>query len=188
MRAGHSEDIANDYINWGVIGTLAGAWFGHRFFYEWDRVVENPFYLIDLSGGLAGLASHGAAVGLFLSLIFFARSRKVPVGEMMDRFAYSATCGVIFVRLGNLFNSEIVGRKTDVAWAMCFPKAEPLGALVARHPSQLYESIMGVVLLIVIYALDRGWVRFPPGHPKFNTLCYTTLEGISIVARRHDAV
>jgi phosphatidylglycerol:prolipoprotein diacylglycerol transferase len=160
---GAADELAGRFINYGVIGTLAGAWFGHRFFYEPAKILENPMYLIDVSGGLAGLSSHGAAAGLMVAIVLFARKYRIPVGEVFDRFVFAMAPAVSLVRLGNFFNSEVVGRPADVDWAVCLARYDcpPDGVckatqeLVARHPSQLYEALIGVGLLIILVLADR---------------------------------
>ncbi|MCA9520302.1 MAG: prolipoprotein diacylglyceryl transferase [Myxococcales bacterium] len=154
-RAGRDPEIAVDFIYWGFFGVLLGSWFGHRLFYEWDRVLRDPFYLIDVSKGLAGLASHGATIGIILAIILFARRYKLPVGEVFDRFTWTIPIGAIFVRSGNFFNSEIIGTKSTVPWAVCLPLADN-NQLIPRHPSQLYEVLNGVVLLLILYLVDRA--------------------------------
>ena len=152
---GAADELAGRFINYGVVGTLAGAWFGHRLFYEPQRILDDPTYLIDITGGLAGLSSHGAAGGLILAIIFFARKYKLPVGEVFDRFSFSIPSGVILVRLGNFFNSEVYGRPADVDWAVCLARLpEPLNT-IPRHPSQLYEALIGVGLLLILLLADR---------------------------------
>ena len=68
--------------------------------------------------------------------------------------------GAIAVRLGNFFNSEIVGRQTDLPWAVIFPLYDcgsptVCATAVPRHPSQLYEAALGTVILLVLYFADR---------------------------------
>jgi prolipoprotein diacylglyceryl transferase len=161
-RGGFDDEMASRYVNMGVLSVLLGAWLGHRFFYDFDRVLANPLYLIDIRRGLVGLASHGAAVGLAISLYWFAKREKVPVYQTYDRFAWSACMGLIFVRLGNLFNSEIIGRPTDVDWAVCLPRVDSVP--IPRHPSQIYESLMGLTILGILFALDKlfGGEKRPP--------------------------
>ena len=110
-------------------------------------------YLIDLRKGLAGLSSHGATVGLIVTLILFARRYRIPIGEMFDRFMWSCASGAFFVRLGNFFNSEIVGRPTDVSWAVCLPRHDRLP--IPRHPTQLYEATIGLLILLILWGADR---------------------------------
>ena len=166
-RGGFDDEMASRFVNLGVFAVVAGSWFGHRLFYEFDRVLENPFYLIDVSNGLSGLASHGATIGLLVALFWFAKREKIPVWQATDRFAWSATMGIILVRFGNLMNSEIIGRKTDVAWAICMTRVDARlsgGVPTPRHPSQLYEVAMGILILLLLFALDKafGKEKRPP--------------------------
>lgn len=165
LRAGRSEQVPTDFINYGIVGVLAGAWFGHRLFYDWHEVVRNPLYLIDITKGLAGLSSHGATIGLILSIALFARRQKIPIGEMYDRFSFAAALGSALVRVGNLFNSEIGGTPTDKPWAVCMPRFEcdlrhfeyPCGVSpIPRHPSQIYEALMGFAVLGILWLVDRA--------------------------------
>ncbi len=152
-RSGRGAQLAADFLYWAMGGIVLGAWFGHRFFYEFDRILTHPLYLIDVRGGLSGLSSHGATIGLCLALIIYARRRKVPMGEMFDRISFSAAVGATLVRVGNFFNSEILGRPADVSWAVCFPRVDQ--PLVARHPSQLYEVAIGLAVLGLLVLVDR---------------------------------
>lgn len=155
-RSGRDPELAANFVYWGFAGVLGGSWFGHRLFYEFDRVLKNPLYLIDIRGGLAGLASHGATIGLILAIILFARRYRVPVGEWFDRFSFAVPIGAIFVRSGNFFNSEIIGRPSDVPWAVCLLNLQPVdAALTPRHPSQLYEVANGIIVLAILLLVDR---------------------------------
>ena len=156
-RGGHPEDTASRFLNWGVVGLLAGAWFVHRIFYEPERIMENPLYLIDVTKGLAGLSSHGGALGLIAALYFFGRANKISFIELIDRVTWSAAAAAVFVRAGNFFNSEIVGRPTDVPWAVCFPRFDTAQGLplTPRHPTQIYEVLIGVGILGLLTWVDR---------------------------------
>lgn len=156
-RAGRSKEVAARFVNWGIVGVFVGAWFGHRLFYEWDKVISNPLYLIDIRGGIAGLSSHGATFGCITVLILFGRKFRIPIGEMFDRFMWSAAAAAAFVRLGNFFNSEVVGRPSDVPWAVCLPQYDAHHGLplTPRHPSQLYEVLIGIAILGILTLVDR---------------------------------
>lgn len=153
QRGGRDREVAATFVNWAVGGVIIGSWFGHRFFYEWERVLSDPIYLIDIRKGLAGLSSHGATVGLIVTIILFARRYRIPIGEMFDRFMWSCASGAFFVRMGNFFNSEIVGRPSDVSWAVCLPRHD--NPPIPRHPTQLYEASIGLGILLILLLVDR---------------------------------
>ncbi|MBM4361715.1 MAG: prolipoprotein diacylglyceryl transferase [Deltaproteobacteria bacterium] len=153
-RGGGPEEDGADFVTYGVLGTLIGSRVGHVFLYEWDHFVEDPMFLLRIHKG--GLASHGGTLGLLFVMWLFTRSRRQSFLEGCDRFSYSAGLGATLIRLGNWFNSEIVGRKTDQSWGVYFPRfdhraTEP----VYRHPSQLYEFALGLLVLGTLYAWDR---------------------------------
>jgi phosphatidylglycerol:prolipoprotein diacylglycerol transferase len=158
VRAGHSAEISEKYLIWGVIAVLAGSRLGHCFFYEPERFLADPITILYFWKG--GLASHGATIGLILSAILYAWKYKFPTLEIMDNLAMPAAIAAAAVRLGNFFNSEIVGRATDLPWAVRFPihdcHSEYLcRAAIPRHPSQLYEFTWGLFVLLVLYLTDR---------------------------------
>ena len=159
-RAGGSEQDASDFVLYGVIGVLAGARIGHVLFYEWDHFVDDPTWLFMIHKG--GLASHGATMGLILAMWLFCRRKRQSFLEGADRFSYAAALGATLVRLGNFFNSEIVGRKTDQSWGVYFARCsakeceqDHLGSPIYRHPSQLYEVALGLFVLGALYLWDK---------------------------------
>jgi prolipoprotein diacylglyceryl transferase len=153
-RGGGTEEEGSDFVIYGVLGTLIGSRVGHVFLYEWDHFVRDPLFILQIHKG--GLASHGGTVGLIVAMWFFTRKKRQAFLEGCDRFSYSAALGSTLIRIGNWFNSEIVGRKTDQSWGVYFPRfdrdaAEP----VYRHPSQLYEVALGLFVLGSLYFADK---------------------------------
>jgi phosphatidylglycerol:prolipoprotein diacylglycerol transferase len=153
-RAGGDPEDASDFVLYGVIAVLVGARMGHVFFYEWDRFVADPLWLFRINEG--GLASHGATVGLLLAMLLFTRLRRQSFIEGCDRFAFSAALGAILVRIGNFFNSEIVGRETGGGWGVRFPRYDRIPNPPLRHPSQLYEVLLGLFVMAALLVADRA--------------------------------
>lgn len=165
LRAGGTEDDVAAILIPGALGTVIGARLGHVIFYEPGRVWSDPWWLFQVWKG--GLASHGALIGLALALWYYARRRRQPLLECTDRFAFSAALGALLVRLGNFFNSEIVGRVTHGSWGVRFPRWDQVPAVQAplRHPSQLYEAALALFTLGLLYIVDRraGGEKRPRG-------------------------
>ncbi len=158
LRGGHSEEVADKFLLWGIIAILVGSRLGHCFFYEPERFLSDPITILYFWKG--GLSSHGATVGLVTGLFLIAYKHNFTFLEALDRFAMSATVGAAAVRLGNFLNSEIVGRPTDLPWAVRFPRhdcysSELCEAAVPRHPSQLYEFFFGLLVLLALHLADR---------------------------------
>ncbi len=166
-RGGGSAEVASDFIVYGVLGVLVGARLGHVLFYDLDQALKDPWWVFKIWTG--GLASHGAVIGLIIAMYLFCKRRGVPFLEGADRFAFSATLGATVVRIGNLMNSEIVGRKVpDQSWGMRFPLHTPdqaLPEIPLRYPSQLFEIALGTCVFIGLLIADRamGYEKRPRG-------------------------
>jgi phosphatidylglycerol:prolipoprotein diacylglycerol transferase len=153
-RAGGDPEDANDFVLYGIIAVLGGARVGHVFFYEWDRFAADPLWLFKIHEG--GLSSHGATLGLLLAMFLFTKFRRQSFIEGCDRFAFSAALGAILVRIGNFFNSEIVGRVTSGDWGVRFPRYDRVADPPLRHPSQIYEVILGLLVMVALVGVDRA--------------------------------
>ncbi len=166
-RGGGSPEVASDFIVYGVLGVLIGARLGHVLFYDLEHALRDPIWIFKIWTG--GLASHGAVIGLITVMYLFTKRRGVPFLEGADRFAFAATLGATVVRIGNLLNSEIIGRVVpDQSWGMKFPRAdipgslerlsftaEELASVKYRYPSQLYEITLGILVFIGLLIADR---------------------------------
>lgn len=134
-REGETTEKLDKLFIYTVVATLLGARLGHVFFYDWDYFKDHPAEILlpfrfspefEFTG-FAGLASHGAAIAIIIATIWY--SRKIihrPVLWVLDRIVIPVTSGGIFVRLGNFFNSEILGSETskDLATSVQFIRGE----------------------------------------------------------------
>lgn len=152
-RAKGSAEDANDFIVYGVLGVLIGARLGHVLFYDLDKALQDPIWVLKIWTG--GLASHGAVLGLITAMFLFTRRRGISFLEGADRFSFSAALGATLVRFGNLLNSEIVGKQTDGTWGFRFPRYDRVPNPPLRHPSQLYEVLLGLSVMGALYLIDR---------------------------------
>ena len=149
LRGGYAEDLADRFMLWGILAVLIGSRLGHCFFYDPERYLNDPIQILQFWKG--GLASHGATIGLVVAMLIFSIKYKMRFLEVLDRFSMSSAVGAAAVRLGNFFNSEIVGRQTDLPWAVKFLRYDNN----CRHPSQLYEFALGLFVLLSLYLADR---------------------------------
>ncbi len=156
MRGGGDEETAGDFIVYGVAGVLVGSRLGHVLFYDLDHALQDPLWVLQIWTG--GLASHGAVIGLIVAMWIFTKQRKVPFFEGADRFAFSAALGATLVRLGNFFNSEIVGREVPgQSWGVRFPRYDQhLAEAPLRYPTQIFEFVLGLTVLLGLYLTDRA--------------------------------
>lgn len=139
-----------------ILGTIIGARLGHCFFYEPDYYLRNPIEILMVWHG--GLASHGGAIGVLLAIWIFSRKHKnVNLMWLFNRLAIPTPLVASFIRIGNFFNHEIIGKPTDVPWAVIFnvyQGRQVVGITPPVHPSQLYEAIAYLfifALLLIFY-------------------------------------
>ena len=147
--------ILDSLIIWVFLCVLIGARLGHCLFYEpdyfctaehWPEIFL-PFNLqTGQFTGFQGLASHGAAVAILIAMYFFQKKNKINVWWVLDRMVIVIALGGAFIRLGNLFNSEIYGVQTSLPWGFIF---ERNGETVPKHPTQLYESLSYLIIFLV---------------------------------------
>ena len=161
IRGGYSKELAERPLIWAFVAIIFGGRIGACFFYKSSKYLADPISILYVWEG--GLSSHGVLLGLMILGVIFALRNRLRILEVFDRFAMSALVGAAMVRLGNFLNSEIVGRATDLPWAVRFIRYD--GGNVARHPSQLYESALGVFVLLVLCFADKraGKEKRPPG-------------------------
>lgn len=143
-----------------AIGTVVGARLGHCFFYEPEYFLKNPVEILKIWKG--GLASHGAAFGILLALWLYIRKYKLSFLWLIDRIVIVVALGGAFIRLGNLFNSEIYGLPTDLPWGFEFVRDRLYDATtgeilptVPRHPTQLYEAISYLLIFTGLFIFYR---------------------------------
>lgn len=149
-----------------VLGTLIGARLGHCLFYDFVYYAQHPLEIILPVSftptfritGFQGLASHGGGLGIMLSLVLFSRKYKIRLWFLLDQIALVVPLAGCFIRLGNLMNSEIIGKPTGRDWGFIFLKEDHL----PRHPAQLYESIAYLLIFALVYQLMKRFTR-PPG-------------------------
>lgn len=137
-----------------AIGTIVGARLGHCLFYEPAYYLANPMEILKVWHG--GLASHGAAIGIPISLWLFARKERKPFIWAIDRVVIVVALAGVLIRLGNLMNSEIYGVETTLPWGFVFLRN---GETAPKHPTQIYESLAYLItfgILLKLYWINRG--------------------------------
>lgn len=148
-----TREQVSDLLFYSFLGVILGGRIGYVFFYQFDRFLAEPFYLVRMWEG--GMSFHGGLLGVITAIFIFALKTKKNFLSVGDFVAPLVPIGLGMGRLGNFINAELYGRETDVPWAVIFPAAQdPLQ--LPRHPSQLYEFFLeGVVLFIILYFIAR---------------------------------
>ena len=153
------DELFDPLFIYSFIGILVGARLGHCLFYEPDYFLSSGTHFIEMFvpmhkmadgswkyTGYAGLASHGGTLGLMIALWLYCRHTKMNIWHVLDDIAIATPITACFIRLGNLMNSEIIGKPTDVPWAFIFEQVDN----VPRHPGQLYEALAYFCFIFVM--------------------------------------
>ncbi|WP_412986275.1 prolipoprotein diacylglyceryl transferase [Pontimicrobium sp. IMCC45349] len=155
-----SNEKLDSLFMYSVLGIMIGARLGHVFFYQ-PELIKQDFFSIFLPfkfkggfefTGFRGLASHGAAIGMIISMYLY--NKKVlgkSVIWILDRVVLPVALGAVFVRIGNFFNSEMIGKPADesLPWAIVFKNFDS----IPRHPGQLYEAFGYIFVFLTLWIL-----------------------------------
>lgn len=159
-----SVEKLNNLALYISVGTIIGARLGHCLFYEWayysHHIVEIFLPVRKVDGdihftGFQGLASHGGAIGVSFAIFLYCLKFKDKYFFVLDRIAVATPIVGAFIRLGNLMNSEIIGKASDVSWAFIFERIDNS----PRHPAQLYEAIYYLLLFLLIKVFYKRFHR-----------------------------
>lgn len=152
-KEGRPQSLSDSAFLYIALGTMIGARVGHCLFYEPEYYLLKPWAIItEIRNG--GLASHGATIGIIVSIWLCSRKNKVPVMWMTDRLGVIAPISGALIRFGNLFNSEIIGHQTDMPWGFKFMRLHrglPIEQVPACHPTQLYEALCYILTFLVLW-------------------------------------
>ncbi|MFV8375350.1 prolipoprotein diacylglyceryl transferase [Flavobacterium sp. LB1P62] len=181
-REGESIEKLDSLFIWTVLATLIGARLGHVLFYDWEYFRNHlleiflPFRFSPKFEftGFQGLASHGAAISIIIAMYFYSKNvLKKPQLWILDRVVIPVASGAIFVRLGNFFNSEIVGKETTSAFGIRFLRdkfspADAVNATQIPNPNNAYHAIMTDPKFAVLLE------QVPAKHPTqlYEAFCY----------------
>lgn len=163
VKYGINVELMDSLTIYVVLGTLIGARLGHCLFYDFAYYSQHPLEIMlpftfsphFKITGFQGLASHGGGIGIMVSLILFSRKFKLKLWFLLDQIALVVPLAGTFIRLGNLMNSEIIGKPTDVSWAFIFLKDDN----IPRHPAQLYEAIAYILIFALVYLLMKKYSK-----------------------------
>jgi prolipoprotein diacylglyceryl transferase len=140
------------------VGTIIGARLGHCFFYEPGFYLSHPLEIFKIWEG--GLASHGAAIGILFAIYLFCRKTQKSYFWVLDKVVVVVASAGVFIRTGNLMNSEIYGYPTDLPWAFIFVRDNSLPS----HPTQIYEALSYLLLFFFLYILyQKTKDKYEPG-------------------------
>jgi prolipoprotein diacylglyceryl transferase len=158
-RESKNLDDLNDLLWYMILGTVIGSRLGHCLFYDPGYYLSNPLEILMIWHG--GLASHGAAIGILTALWLYSRKKTdQPFLWLMDRMVIVVALGGSFIRIGNLFNSEIIGKPTNADWGFIFSRVDN----IPRYPSQIFEAAgYFLIFVITLYIYLKFFGKFKEG-------------------------
>ena len=140
------ENLSN-LLLYLVLGTIIGARLGHVLFYQPDYYLRHPSEILMIWEG--GLASHGGFIGVMIAVyLYLKKYREMSFVELADRLTIPCLLAASFIRVGNFFNSEILGTPSDFPWAIVFARVDD----IPRHPAMLYEAAVYFLTFCALYA------------------------------------
>jgi len=132
-----------------MAGTIIVARLGHCLFYDPVYYFSHPLKFLAVWEG--GLASHGGAIGILTALFIYQKQQKESYLWFLDRIAIPTALAAILIRTGNFFNSEIIGIKSSLPWAVIFQRIDN----IPRHPAQLYEAVSYLLIFIIVFSIYK---------------------------------
>ena len=132
-----------------VVGLTIGARAFHVLFYDFDYYKAHPIEIFEVWKG--GLASHGGFLGVIIALLLFCKRYNINFWWLISRVSIPAILVGAFIRLGNFFNSEIVGLPTNSNWGVVFTRVDN----IPRHPVVLYESLSYFLIFFIMLYLYK---------------------------------
>ena len=137
--------LFEDYISYLIIGIIIGGRLGYVIFYNFTYFLNNPIEIFMIWNG--GMSFHGGLMGIIITSYLFSKKNNKDIFIFLDLVSIAAPIGILFGRISNFINGELVGKVTNSDWGVFFPNYDDK----LRHPSQLYEAFLeGVILFILM--------------------------------------
>lgn len=160
LKEGKSEKLMDPLLYAVLIGAVLGARLGHVFFYDWDEYKNHLIDIFKIWEG--GLASHGGAIGVLIGLYWFNKYKlKGSFLWLTDRVVIAVALSAFCIRLGNFFNSEIVGTPTILPWGVEFKQLKYYPPGTVLHPAQMYEAIPYLIIFGMLMWFYKKQILFP---------------------------
>ena len=139
------QKLFEDYISYLIIGIIIGGRLGYVIFYNFTYFLNNPIEIFMIWNG--GMSFHGGLIGIIITTYLFSKKNKTDIFIFLDLVSIAAPIGILFGRISNFINGELVGKVTNSDWGVFFPNYDNK----LRHPSQLYEAFLeGIILFILM--------------------------------------
>jgi len=148
-REGRDPAVLDNLLLYLIAGVVIGSRLVHCLFYEPEFYLSHPLEILYVWKG--GLASHGGLVGVLVAMYIFAKKYNESYFWLIARVTIPGALTAAFVRFGNLFNSEILGKPSELPWAIIFQRVD----MIPRHPVQLYEAFSYLFILVLLLGIYK---------------------------------
>ena len=172
VQRGLEEKHASNLTFWNIAGLFLGAHVLDVIAYNWSAFIADPSILFQIN---RGLSSHGGGLGVLAAVLLYTRLYRQDFWRISDGIMLAAMWLFPFVRLGNFFNSEIIGVPTSLPWGVVF---EATGLPEPRHPSQLYHVLEGIGLV-----LAGSWLHHRMRHRLRKGATFLIVLGLYFTSR-----
>ncbi|QOP43178.1 prolipoprotein diacylglyceryl transferase [Sulfurimonas sediminis] len=152
------ENTIEPLFLYAVVGIVIGARLGHVLFYDPGYYFAHPMKIFAVWEG--GLASHGGGLGVLMALYYGCKKYKTDFLWLIDRLVIPTALFGFFVRMGNFMNSEILGKPSELPWAIVFQRVD----MIPRHPVQLYEAFSYLfIFFVLVFIYKRNYKKLQKG-------------------------
>ena len=155
LRDGISSEKILDLGPWLIVGTILGARTLYVISYWHEEFAGKSIGEIFMVWK-GGLVFYGGFIGASLACILYVKLNKLPLWKVADSVAPSIALGSVFGRIGCLMNGCCYGRECHLPWAITFPPgSRPAPPGIPLHPTEIYDSLLNLVLYLVLARLYR---------------------------------
>ena len=177
-KDGIDQQEAGTIYMWSAVWSIIGSRLLWYFTTPTAKISDIPLV------NQGGLVAYGGMIGGFLASVYCCRKRGIPLLQWADVAAPSVVLGTAITRIGCFLFGCDYGKPSNLPWAVQFPKGSPawhhhVSQAVDRlpetaawsypvHPTQLYESLVGLSLFALLMLIRRyrtfsgqvfiGWV------------------------------
>ena len=173
--------LFDDFIAYAIISIILGGRLGYVLFYNLEYFSSNILEILFIWNG--GMSFHGGLLGIICATIIFSKKNNLDKLIILDVIACVAPLGIFFGRIANFINGELIGKPTELPWAVVFPMYDE----VARHPSQIYEALLeGLLLFVILNIIIKKKDYYKGKIAALFLLLYSVLRLISEFFREPD--
>lgn len=174
------QETVNDFIFWTIIGSIITARLFATLVYNPGYFFFHPLDILKIWQG--GMSFHGGLLGAVIVAFVFGKIKKIKFYDIADLAIIPFTVTLIFGRIANFINAELIGKPSSLPWCVVFREGD-----VCRHPSQIYEAFKNVVITTGLLILNSR--KRVPGRVFWSfVLMYGVLRFLVEFVRAGDVI